>query len=214
MDALDGAAGNRVCTGCHTKYDNVIALEAHAHHRADGAGGVCMNCHMPKKNMSLDTRLTRYHRIGSPDDPAHVERDRPLECSLCHADQSVGALVERMEAWWGRRYDRTALVNLYGSLAANPLEVALAVGKAHEQAVAIVVLGQARARAAVPQLAAQLTHPLPIVRYYAVRALEQVLGTRSPIDLEQPNERIRADAARWLGVAAPAAPASATDGED
>ena len=64
---------------------------------------------MPKKNMGLDYALTRYHRIGSPTDPARVERDRPLECALCHADKSVDALVGTMEPWWGKRYDREAL---------------------------------------------------------------------------------------------------------
>src|SRR5262249_30016869 len=115
MDALEGTAGNRICIRCHAKYDNVIALEAHPHQRADGAGGACLSCHMPRKNMSLDTRLTRYHRIGSPTDRARVEGDRPLECALCHADRSVGELVETMERWWGKRYDRAALRALYGS---------------------------------------------------------------------------------------------------
>ena len=63
---------------------------------------------MPRKNMGLGYDLTRYHRIGSPDRPGRVERDRPLECALCHVD-SVGELVGSMERWWGKRYDRGAL---------------------------------------------------------------------------------------------------------
>jgi predicted CXXCH cytochrome family protein len=208
MDALEGTAGNRVCLRCHTKYDNVIALEAHAHHKAGGPGGACMSCHMPRKNMSLDTRLTRYHRIGSPNDPARVERDRPLECALCHADRSVGTLVAQMEAWWPKHFDRAALLKLYGSLEANPVEVALTRGKAHEQATALglyrqlAVSGGAdaeRARRAAPSLASQLTHPYPILRYYAARALESALGEPSPIDLHQDDDRIRHAATEWLG---------------
>ena len=52
---------------------------------------------MPKKNTGLGYQLTRYHRIGSPTDAARVEKDRPLECALCHADKSVASLVSTME---------------------------------------------------------------------------------------------------------------------
>ncbi len=208
MDALEGAAGNRVCIRCHTKYDNVIALEAHSHHKASGAGGVCMSCHMPRKNMSLDTRLTRYHRVGSPTDRVRVESDRPLECALCHADRSVGALVDQMERWWQKRYDRAALVRLYGSLEARPLEATLANGRAHEQATALGVLRQLatadpkekqRALSVAPLIAAQLTHPYPLLRYYAARALEAIFDETSPVDLHREDDAIRAAASAWLG---------------
>src|SRR5207248_9469424 len=107
--------------------------------------------------------------------------DRPLECALCHADKTVAALVDQMEAWWGKRYDRAALVKLYGSLEARPLIAALIGGKAHEQATAMGVLyqlaesgdaGRAAVRPLAPLISAQLTHGYPILRYYAVRALK------------------------------------------
>ena len=60
---LGTPAGNRVCTGCHAGLASETALGAHAHHDPKGAGASCIACHMPKKNMSLDTGLTRYHRI-------------------------------------------------------------------------------------------------------------------------------------------------------
>jgi hypothetical protein len=168
---------------------------------------------MPKKNMSLDNRLTRYHRIGSPTDPARVERDRPLECALCHATKTVGELVSTMEAWWGRSYDRSALRALYGSLEANPLDATITVGKAHEQAVAVAVLGQSGDRQAVPLVAAQLTHPYPMLRYYAVAALAALTGQLPPVDLHQANDAIRAQAVRWLGGLGFALPATnATSG--
>jgi predicted CXXCH cytochrome family protein len=217
MDALEAGAGDRVCLRCHTKYDNVITREAHSHHRADSAGASCMGCHMPRKNMSLDTRLSRYHRIGSPTDRARVESDRPLECALCHPDKTVGALVEKMESWWQKRYDRDALTRLYGSLEARPLEVALLSGRAHEQAAALGALrewasngptGRAAVRSLAPLISVQLTHPYPILRYYAWRALEAALGQPPPVELHQENARIRAQADSWLagfGLAPPRA---------
>jgi hypothetical protein len=158
---------------------------------------------MPRKNMGLDYALIRYHRIGSPTDPHRVERDRPVECALCHADRSVESLVTTMEAWWGKRYDRAALRALYGDdLSINALRATLARGKPHEQAVAIGVLGDARDRSAIPLLAAQLSHDYPLVRYYARRALEAVTGGPVAIDVGAPAAEVRRAAADWLTAAA------------
>ena len=171
LQELEGVAGNTVCLKCHTQLGTPGALRAHAHHAPDGPGGLCLNCHMPRKNMSLDARLTRYHRIGSPTDPARVEGDRPLECALCHADKSVGALVDSMERWWPHHYDRAALKNLYGDLDANAIEATLLRGKAHEQAVALYLIGQRHERQLASQVAGQLANPYPLVRCYADNAL-------------------------------------------
>jgi hypothetical protein len=96
-----------------------------------------------------------------------------------------------MEAWWPVRYPRQRLVELYGSLDANVMRVTLGFGRAHEQAVALGVLGEARAADAAPLVQRQLANEYPLVREWAQRALEQ------------------------LGVAsAPAAPSGPTSDED
>ena len=198
----DGLAGNALCLPCHEKLGTPDALAAHSHHDPKGAGAACMDCHMPKKNMSLDMKLSRYHRIGSPNDPSRVERDRPLECALCHADKRVNELVDAMETWWGKgkRYDRQALLQLYGALNANVLRATLTNGKAHEQAVAMDVLGRANDKVSAPLIAAQLTHPYPILRYYARAALRRLVGDFE-IDLYTDDELIRRAATTWLAKA-------------
>jgi hypothetical protein len=197
-------AGNATCARCHAKYAAPEALRAHAHHDPAGAGGSCVACHMPRKNMGLGYALTRYHRIGSPDERARVEGDRPLECALCHADKSVGTLVEAMERFWGKRYDRARLAELYGGLDVLPLPATLARGKAHEQATALGVLGEARVAAALPAAARQLTNPFPLVRYYARRAVEQIRGAPCDVDLDRPTPEIEAAARRCVPALAPA----------
>jgi predicted CXXCH cytochrome family protein len=202
--------GNGVCTGCHAAYADAAALRRHAHHDPAGAGGSCVACHMPRKNMGLGYELTRYHRIGSPTDPARVERDRPLECALCHADRSVGALVDDMERLWGRRYDRAALAALYGGdLAANALVAAVERGQAHEQAPALAVLGERRVRAALPVVARQLVNPYPLVRYYAKRAVAAIRGAPCDVDLDRATPEIEAAARRCVPAAWPDRPARA-----
>jgi predicted CXXCH cytochrome family protein len=219
---LDGPAGNAICVGCHAKYATPGAVAEHSHHDPNGAGASCMGCHMPRKNMSLDMRLGRYHRIGSPDDPQRVEHDRPLECALCHADKRVGELLATMEKWWGKHYDAAAIDALYGTPSANVMRATLARGKAHEQAVALYTLGEAKARDAAPLVAAQLTHPYPILRYYARDALTKMIDAPpAGFDLHADDGAITSAAARWLAragmkpiVVRVSATAAHTDDED
>jgi hypothetical protein len=204
-------AGNGTCTRCHEPYAAPEALRAHAHHDPAGAGGSCVACHMPRKNMGLAYALTRYHRIGSPTETARVEGDRPLECALCHADKSVGTLVGEMERFWGKRYDRERLAALYGDLSALPLEATLARGKPHEQATALGVLGEARVASALPAVARQLENPIPLVRYYALRAVESLAPAPCAIDLDRTTAEIEAAVRRCVpgafadGAAVPSA---------
>jgi predicted CXXCH cytochrome family protein len=200
---LGTPAGNPTCTACHAKYAGAAAEASHTHHAPGSAGTACIACHMPKKTMGLDYALIRYHRIGSPTERRRVERDRPVECALCHADKSVEGLVATMEAWWGKRYDRVALRALYGDdLSVNALRATLDRGKPHEQAVAIAVLGQAGDRSAVPALAAQLAHDYPLVRYFAQRALQTLTRRPVAIDVGGPAGDVRRAAEAWLTEAA------------
>jgi hypothetical protein len=112
-----------------------------------------------------------------------------------------------------------ALRALYGALDANPILATVSVGKPHEQAVAMAILGEHKVAAALPLLSVQLTHPIPIVRYYAVNAIEAVLGHALPIDLFTDNAKIRARADALLPsatgvVVEPAGKPAPADGEE
>ena len=201
LRALAAADKDALCTKCHSKLTAPEALRAHAHHEPAGEGARCIACHMPQKNLALDGGLTRYHRIGSPNDPQRVLLDRPMECALCHADQTVEALATTMETWWKRPFERDALRKLYGALDANVILATAERGKPHEQAVAFYVLGETRNKRAVPLLGAQLTHPYPLVRGYAKRALDRIVGTRVPIDIDGEDAAIEAATRQWLSSA-------------
>ncbi len=198
---LETPAGNDLCLGCHGALRGEAAQRGHSHHAPDGNAGPCIACHMPRKNMSLDGRLMRYHRIGSPTDPLRVLGDRPLECALCHADKSVGEIVTTMERWWNKSYDRDALRRLYGNLDIRPMVATLERGKPHEQAVASFVLGQSRERGAAPAIARVLASPLPLVRQYARDALQLALGKPCPVVLEGELHAIEAQADACLAAA-------------
>ncbi|HEV7555545.1 MAG TPA: hypothetical protein VGO00_08835, partial [Kofleriaceae bacterium] len=136
-------------------------------------------------------------------DPRRVLGDRPLECALCHPDASVDKLVTTMETWYRKSYDRAALRALYGDdLSVNALYATIARGKPHEQATAIAVLGDAKDTHAIAPIAGQLAHDYPLVRYFAVRALETITGKPVSIDVGQPAAAVRTAAERWLTAAA------------
>ena len=192
-------AGNAICTSCHAELAGDDAFNAHAHHTPDGAAGACVSCHMPRKNMGLGYELTRYHRIGSPNDPARVQGDRPLECALCHADRTAGDLVDTMERWWGGEHDRARLTELYGSLDANVIDATLAHGEPHEVAVALAVAAEAGDRDRLPAAAAALENEIPLVRYWAREAMWRLAGIRAELDMGLPGPDLAAAGRRWLG---------------
>jgi predicted CXXCH cytochrome family protein len=213
LDALATVAGNKVCLGCHEKLTAPAARALHSHHDAAGEGSSCVACHMPRKNTGLSYRLTRYHRIGSPDDKARVENDRPLECALCHADKSVAFLVDKMEAWFPKRFDRAALERLYGKdLGVNALEATLLRGKPHEQMTVAGVFGErARATPSPPDpteagrrhteatlLVPLLTVDYPLERYYAKDAMARLEGRPFDVDLDGTSEAIERAAKAFL----------------
>ena len=206
LAALATPAGNATCTKCHSAFASRQALRAHSHHDPDAAGGVCINCHMPRKNLALTYTLGRYHRIGSPTENVRVLRDRPLECALCHAHKSAEELVSEMERWWGKRYDRQVLQALYGDLQRSPLQSTLARGKPHEQAVAIISLREQKVREALPLVAQQIAHPLPLVRYQARKAINAFVGRDCAIDLDRTLRDIIAATEKCVPQAAPITP--------
>jgi predicted CXXCH cytochrome family protein len=202
VSAFDTTGSNRVCTSCHTKLAGAEALERHSHHQTDGEGAVCVNCHMPRKNVGLDYELTRYHRIGSPTDPERVERDRPLECGLCHADKSVGELVSQMERWYQKRYDRVKLGALYaGNLQQNALLATLEHGKPHERVVAVFWLGKHRRADALESVMRELAGEYPLFRFFARDAIENITGKRLALDMHSSGAEILVEARRALEAA-------------
>ena len=196
----DTPAGNAVCIRCHSKYGTEDSVRAHTHHDPNGEGGKCMNCHMPKKNMSLGGVTTRYHRIGSPTDRDRVEMDRPLECALCHETMTVREILTDMKKFWGKSYDEGKLVALYGeNLDQNAILATLATGKPHELAPALFVAGRAKMTSAAGLALRELTNGYPIVRGYALRALEAMAGEKAPFDpLAEDDAKIADEARVWL----------------
>ena len=207
LAALEGPTGDALCETCHQDLRGDTALRAHTHHAPTSTGSRCLNCHMPKKNMGLAYELTRYHRIGSPTDRERVEGDRPLECALCHTDKTVETLVDTMEQFWGKKYDRDALHRLYGGdLRVNALEITLKLGKPHERGTAVAVAGRDRRQDLLPLVVNVLDDDYPLVRYFASHAIEQITGAPLPIDMNAPGAELVKNAQQYLATHPSASP--------
>jgi predicted CXXCH cytochrome family protein len=198
LDALATPQGNGVCLGCHAKLAGDAALAAHTHHAPTGEGSACASCHMPRKNTGLAYRLTRYHRIGSPTDAERAERDRPLECALCHADKSARDLVDTMLRWYGARFDRARAVALYGDADESAIDATLRLGKPHEQMTAAAVLGERGTAADAPKIVPLLASEYPLARHYAKAAIERLTGAPLAVDVDAPGADVVRDATRAL----------------
>jgi predicted CXXCH cytochrome family protein len=191
LEALAGPRGDAICTRCHNGFREASNVRAHTHHAPESTGSRCINCHMPQKNMGLAYELTRYHRIGSPNDPARVEHDRPLECSICHADRSVDQIVSTMERWWGKRYDRGALARLYGAdLRINVLRATLMAGLPHERATAAALAAKHDRSELLPSVLDVMKDDYPLVRYYAKHAALSLGADVASIDPGAPRAEI------------------------
>lgn len=179
LEALATPAGNGVCTSCHGELGEDSALARHSRHAQGSPGSSCVACHMPRKNMGLAYEPTRYHRIGSPTDPERLERDRPIECALCHTEASVEQLVSWLEEGWQRAPSRGALTTLYGpDLSVNALEATVARGQPHERAIAAHALSAARGAAAAPLVTPLLSSDYPLLRYWARAMIEAATGAK------------------------------------
>ncbi len=158
-----------------------VDLAAYDPRRIAETGGECTGCHMPVT--SYMQRHPRHdHGFTIPDPLLTRELGIPNACNRCHADRPVDWALEHTERWYGEKMDRPARRRTRVIAAARAGEESARAGllellttetNAYWQAVATGLLGRWGAEATVTAaLRRQLTHPHPLVRERAVRALE------------------------------------------
>ncbi len=94
--------GNNLCLKCHASKINPAE---HTHHRLDGPGGRCENCHMPI-TVYMQRHPRRDHGFTIPDPLLTIEYGIPNACNRCHEDKSPEWALEAVEKWYGDRMDR------------------------------------------------------------------------------------------------------------
>jgi predicted CXXCH cytochrome family protein len=95
-----GADSDRMCLGCHTKFQ--AQPQAHTHHSAASEASRCVSCHMPRIMNALLFQA-RSHQIDDIPDAAMAARfgakESPNACLLCHKDRDAGWLSAKLAAW-------------------------------------------------------------------------------------------------------------------
>lgn len=92
------AAGNALCTNCHSAA--LFDAPAHHHHTPGSAGALCANCHMPTTvYMVVDPRRDHSLRLPRPDES--VAFGTPNACNQCHAQRNAAWAAAQMKRWYG-----------------------------------------------------------------------------------------------------------------
>jgi hypothetical protein len=114
--------------------------------------------------------------------------------------ETVRELLTAMKNFWNVSFDENKVAALYaGNLEQNAIVATLANGKPHEKAPALFVAGQTKMLAAAGYAAQEMSGSYPIVRGYAMRALESIYGEASPVDpLAEDDAKIIAATRDWL----------------
>ncbi len=204
---------NAVCGKCHSLAK--FGSEQHHHHKAESAGALCVNCHMPTKTyMVIDARRDHSFRVPRPD--FSVAYGTPNACNQCHKDKSAGWAVDTVSKWYGpnRRQEahfveaidagRRGLPNaekLLASLITDSTKPAIA------RATALSLLPQYFTPISLPSVQSALGDSDALVRSQAVRALEPLspqerIRLAGPL-LTDPVLSVRIEAARLLAGTQP-----------
>ena len=204
---------NAVCGKCHSLAK--FGSEQHHHHKADSAGALCVNCHMPTRTyMVVDARRDHSFRVPRPD--FSVAYGTPNACNQCHKDKSAGWAVDAVTKWYGpnRRQEahfveaidagRRGLPNaekLLAALITDSTKPAIA------RATALSLLPQYLTPSALPAVQAALGDSDALVRSQAVRSLEPLspqdrVRLAAPL-LADPVLSVRIEAARLLAGTPP-----------
>jgi Flp pilus assembly protein TadD len=219
---------NAVCGQCHLL--SAFAAPAHHHHKADGPGGQCINCHMPPRTyMVVDVRRDHSLRVPRPD--LAVRYGTPDACTQCHVARTASWAAATVAGWYGpKRRQEPHFVEALDSARRGSVgaEASLAklISDANQpgiaRATALTLLPQYLTAVSFQTLRASLHDGDPLVRFAAVRALAPLTPDQRGRDagplLTDPVRAVRIEAARVLaGVppellsgARPAALSSAT----
>src|SRR5271157_4146333 len=204
---------NAVCGKCHslTKFGS----EQHHHHKAESAGALCVNCHMPTKTyMVVDVRRDHSFRVPRPD--FSVAYGTPNACNQCHKDKSNSWAADAVVKWYGpnRRQEahfvaaidagRRGLPNAEKALTAL---IADSAKPGIARATALSLLPDYLTPSSLPAVQAALGDSDALVRTQAVRALEPLppqdrVRLAAPL-LTDPIRSVRNEAARLLAGTPP-----------
>jgi tetratricopeptide (TPR) repeat protein len=102
--------GNALCMRCHIGGSvfakaPVINPATHSFHTLSGAGGQCINCHMPQ-TVYMQRHSRHDHGFTIPDPVLTRRLAIPNACNRCHTDKDSAWATAAVEKWYGTKMDR------------------------------------------------------------------------------------------------------------
>jgi tetratricopeptide (TPR) repeat protein len=204
---------NELCLQCHRaeEYDR---YEHHFHKREfegkPSNGHLCVNCHMPGRTyMGIDYRPDHSLRIPRPDLSLTIGTPNSCSTADCHADKELSWVVDYYQRWYG-----TTRKPHYGEVLAAARSAEPGCGEALRalasdqltpvivRATALSLLRNYPGRLATEQLLAGLDDAESLIRYSAIRGLQNaeqaVLQVHIAPKLYDPVKAVRIEAAAAL----------------
>ena len=97
------APANVICLTCHSPNGpdgpRTATIEEHTHHKAGTPGGNCVDCHMPKIEVTLADVNVRAHTFEFIT-PATTDKYKvPNPCTSCHMDKTTAWATDALRHW-------------------------------------------------------------------------------------------------------------------
>jgi predicted CXXCH cytochrome family protein len=193
--------GNNLCMSCHQPKYNT---KEHHFHALETEGAQCINCHMPVKTfMGNDHRRDHSFRIPRPDQSIIYET--PNTCTSCHKNKSNTWAADAIKKWYGpKRAYHFSDDLLPGSELSEKSEKHLiklvrdTLQPEIARATAANYLGNIQSQQSVNGLLEALKDKKALVRYHAVRSLENF----PPETWQQAAQQSLTDPVRAVRIAA------------
>ena len=205
--------GNEVCLQCHRaeEYDR---YEHHFHKREfegkPSAGHLCVKCHMPGRTyMGIDYRPDHSLRIPRPDLSLSIGTPNSCAAAGCHADKPLDWINDHYVQWYGKTTKPHYGEVIHAGRAGAPDAGDNLRTLARDQLMPVIVRATALSllrnypqRATTELLIASLDDPESLIRYTAVRGLQN-LGAGELLEfiapkLYDPVKAVRIEAAAAL----------------
>ncbi len=94
---------NVICLTCHSPNGpngpRTATLEEHTHHRQGTPGGNCVDCHMPKIEVTLADVNVRAHTFKFVTPEMTDKYKIPNPCTSCHADKTTAWATDVLRHW-------------------------------------------------------------------------------------------------------------------
>jgi predicted CXXCH cytochrome family protein len=94
--------GSQMCLECHgpdSPNGPRGSLEAHTHHRAGSPGSSCLDCHMPRIDVQVDSFFVRSHTFRFISPALTIQYGVPNPCTSCHKHETNQWALDQLRRW-------------------------------------------------------------------------------------------------------------------